>query len=129
MYSIIKDSSGSRCFDILQLSSGERAESYLTRVTGYCRSHSGDTAAHLFAQLRAPRIRHFNSLGFSSESVDLAAPSRDHFTLSHFHEVFAGRRPNKRTFQTEPTQQANLRLLRLLPAKREQNQLDAVGNS
>jgi hypothetical protein len=128
MYSIIKDSSGSRCFDILQLSSGERAESYLTQGHRLLRSHSGDTAAHLFAQLRAPRIRHFNSLGFSSESVDLAAPSRDHFTLGHFHEVFAGRRP-KRTFQTEPTQQANLRLLRLLPAKREQDQLDAVGNS
>jgi hypothetical protein len=91
--------------------------------------HSGLTHRNsLQTQLRALRIRHFNSLGLSCESVNLAASSRDHFTLSHFHEVFAGRRP-KRTFQTESKQQANLRLFRLLPAKRVQDQFDAVGNS
>jgi hypothetical protein len=57
-----------------------------------------------------------------------AAPSPDRFTLSHLQEGFTGRRL-KRRFQTEPTQPANLRLLRPLPAKRVQDQLDAVGNS
>jgi hypothetical protein len=56
----------------------------ITRVTGYRRSHGGDNDAHLFAQLRTLRIRHFNSLSFSSEKVDLAAPGHHYLNPERF---------------------------------------------
>jgi hypothetical protein len=39
----------------------------LSRVSGYCRSHRGETTHHLFALSRTLRIRHIHGLDFSSE--------------------------------------------------------------
>src|ERR1700745_2596044 len=47
--------------------SGERAASSLSRVPGYRRSHRrGEDNAQLFAQQRTLRIRHADSLNFST---------------------------------------------------------------
>ena len=76
--------------NLLLAGSGERAGTTLTRVTGYRRFHKGNNDAHLFAQSRTLRIRHFNGLDFSIESFDLAAPSRDHLTLRAIFMRFRG---------------------------------------
>src|SRR5712691_6608605 len=59
--------------------SGERAASSLSRVTGYRRSHRRRENAQLFAQPRTLRIRHADSLNFSTAKS--ISPLR---SLSHF---------------------------------------------
>ena len=48
--------------------SGERADGTLSRVSGYRRSHRGETTHHLFALSRTLRIRQVNGLGFSTDN-------------------------------------------------------------
>src|SRR4029077_10085439 len=70
--------------------SGERAANSLTRVTGFrCSAQRGTDNAQLFAQPRTLRIRHADSLNFSSATSisPLRACPILHSTRSNFHEI------------------------------------------